>query len=262
MRAPRPSERVFYAVAGALFCTSAAVTVAWCGSMSTMHRMAMPGGWTMTMAWMRMPGQSAAGAAAAFLAMWCVMMVAMMLPVIAPALLRHRRSFAPGDARRDRSTLTVALGYFGVWALVGGLVYPFGVALNAAAMQSPSFSRAIPALAALTLALAGALQYTGWKRRLLECCRGAPEPCRSVTVTTRGAWRHGLRLGWQCVQCCAGLTALLFVLGVMEPLAMALVTALIAIERLAPGGRRAAPMIGALLVVASFWLVAKGAGGN
>jgi hypothetical protein len=36
--------------------------------------MLMPGGWTMSMAWMRMPGQTWPGAAASFLAMWIVMM--------------------------------------------------------------------------------------------------------------------------------------------------------------------------------------------
>jgi len=42
--------------------------------------MTMPGGWMMSMAWMRLPGQSWPGAAASFLGMWIVMMVAMMLP--------------------------------------------------------------------------------------------------------------------------------------------------------------------------------------
>ena len=44
----------------------------------------MPGGWTMAMAmaWTRMPGQTWPGAAASFLGMWVVMMVAMMLPSV------------------------------------------------------------------------------------------------------------------------------------------------------------------------------------
>jgi predicted metal-binding membrane protein len=45
-----------------------------------MGEMPMPGRWTMPMAWMRMPGQTWPGAAASFLGMWVVMMVAMMLP--------------------------------------------------------------------------------------------------------------------------------------------------------------------------------------
>ncbi len=44
-------------VAALVFVASAAVTIAWCGSMSGMRGMDMPGGWVMSMAWMRMPGQ-------------------------------------------------------------------------------------------------------------------------------------------------------------------------------------------------------------
>jgi hypothetical protein len=42
------------------------------------------------MAWMRMPGQTWPGAAASFLGMWVVMMVAMMLPYLAA---RHVHRF-------------------------------------------------------------------------------------------------------------------------------------------------------------------------
>ena len=44
------------------------------------------------MAWMRMPGQSWLGAAATFIGMWSVMMVAMMLPVLVPMLVPLSRS--------------------------------------------------------------------------------------------------------------------------------------------------------------------------
>ena len=60
----------------------------------------MPGGWTMSMAWMRMPGQAWPAAAAMFLGMWIVMMVAMMLPYLVPALWRYRQAFAAtGETR-------------------------------------------------------------------------------------------------------------------------------------------------------------------
>jgi hypothetical protein len=75
-----------------LFAANAAVT-SWCASMSAMCEMPMPGGWTMSMAWMRMPGQTWTGVAASFLGMWVVMMVAMMLPSFVPMLLRHRIAF-------------------------------------------------------------------------------------------------------------------------------------------------------------------------
>ena len=96
----RTSERAFFGVSALLFATSAAVTVAWCASMSAMGGMPMPGGWTMSMAWMRMPDQSWVGAAVSFLAMWVVMMVAMMLPSLVPMLRRYRQAVGrAGDTR-------------------------------------------------------------------------------------------------------------------------------------------------------------------
>jgi predicted metal-binding membrane protein len=57
--------------------------------------MPMPGGWTMSIAWMRMPGQTWPGAVASFLGMWVVMMVAMMLPSLVPMLWRYRQTLIP-----------------------------------------------------------------------------------------------------------------------------------------------------------------------
>jgi predicted metal-binding membrane protein len=84
MVSERASQRAFFGVSALLFAASAAVTIVWCASMSAMGEMPMPDDWTM--AWMLMPGQTWPGAAASFLGMWVVMMVAMMLPSLAPML--------------------------------------------------------------------------------------------------------------------------------------------------------------------------------
>jgi predicted metal-binding membrane protein len=49
----RASQRAFFAVSSLLFAASVAATTVWCASMSAMGDMPMPGGWTMSMAWMR-----------------------------------------------------------------------------------------------------------------------------------------------------------------------------------------------------------------
>ena len=94
------SERAFFGVSALLVAASAAATIVWCASMSAMGGMPMPGGWTMSMTWMRMPGQTWPGAAASFLGMWVVMMVAMMLPSLLPMLWRYRQAVGrTGEAR-------------------------------------------------------------------------------------------------------------------------------------------------------------------
>jgi len=113
-------QRAFFGVSVLLFIVSSAVTVLWCNSMSALSGMPMPGGWTMSMAWMRMPGQTWADATASFIGMWVVMMVAMMLPSLAPTLWRYRRSIGRvRETLRGRLTTLVGLGYFFVWTLFG-----------------------------------------------------------------------------------------------------------------------------------------------
>jgi predicted metal-binding membrane protein len=91
MASARASQRACFGVSALLFAASAAVTIVWCASMSARGGMPMPGGRTMSMAWMRMPGQTWPGAAASFLGMGVVLMVAMMLPSLVPMLRRYRR---------------------------------------------------------------------------------------------------------------------------------------------------------------------------
>src|SRR5215510_5134949 len=161
MVSDRCSQQVFFGVSVLLFAASAALTIAWCTSMPVMGEMLMPGGWIMSMAWMRMPGQSWSGAAAGFLGMWVVMMVAMMLPSLVPMLSGYRRSVRDTTgARRAGLTLLAGLGYFVVWAAYGAVAYPVGLSMAAAEMRSPGLSRSVPLAAGLAVLLAGCLQLT------------------------------------------------------------------------------------------------------
>jgi predicted metal-binding membrane protein len=245
----------FPAVMVLAFLASTVATISGWRSMSSMPGMEMPGGWTMSMMWMRMPGQSWPVAAAMFLGMWSVMMIAMMLPALAPALARYRRAANP-EARSQLGMLTtiVALAYFVVWTLAGLAAFPLGMALAQLAMDVPALSRAVPLVSAITVVMAGALQFTSWKSRELHCCRG---DCASSTATTRAAWRHGLRLGAHCIRCCAGLMAILLVVGIMDLGAMVIVTLAITTERVAPAGQLVARLIGALAIAAGLILLAQ-----
>jgi predicted metal-binding membrane protein len=71
-----------------LFIASAARTIY--GERSMSSGMAMPGGWTMSMASMRIEGQSWLAAIFAFMGMWVVTMAAMMLPALVPCCLSSR----------------------------------------------------------------------------------------------------------------------------------------------------------------------------
>jgi predicted metal-binding membrane protein len=139
-------------------------------------------------------------------------------------------------------------------------VFPLGVALAAFATQHPAMARTVPIAVGVVVLIAGALQFTAWKARHLACCREAPGRGRTLPPDAGTAWRHGLRLGLHCSYCCAGPMAILLAVGVMDPRAMAVATAAITVERLAPAGERVARGIGVVVVGAGLILIARAAG--
>jgi predicted metal-binding membrane protein len=186
------------------------------------------------MVWMLMPGQTWAGAAAAFDFMWVGMMIPMMMPSLAPALWRHRKAVVAGA------------GYFFVWALLGLAVYPLGVLL---AHLTVSWA------ASAAVVGAGLVQFSAWKQRQLACChalakRGAGQPAAAAT-----AWLHGMHLGARCALACGNLMAILLVAGVMNTAAMMALTAAITLERVLPGGGRVARWTGVVIVGAGLFLL-------
>jgi predicted metal-binding membrane protein len=255
------SERPFFGISALLFAASAAVTITWCTSMSAMGEIPMPGGWTMSMAWMPVCGQTWPGAAAGFVGMWVVMMVAMMLPSLVPMLQRYRQAVGrTGETRMGRLTTLVGMGYFFVWTVLGMAVFPVGNALAMLSMQQPELARTFPIATGVVILIAGALQFTAWKARHLACCREAPGRGRSLPADAGTAWRYGLHLGLHCGCCCANLTAILLVTGVMDLRAMAVVGAAITVERLALAGERVARVSGAVASGAGLFLIARAAG--
>jgi predicted metal-binding membrane protein len=258
--AQRVSERAFFGVCALLFAASAAITILWCTSMTAMGGMSMPGGWTMSTAWMRMPGQRWPGAAASFLGMWIVMMAAMMLPPLVPMLRRSRHAVGlTAGTRLGPLTALAGAAYFLVWTTFGMAAFVPGVAAAAVAMRHPAVARAVPIAAAVGVLIAGAIQFSAWKARHLACCRDAPGRGRVLPAGAGAAWRHGLRLGLQCVQCCANLIVILLVVGIMDLRAMTAVTAAITLERLAPAAEPAARAIGLVAAGAGLFLIARAA---
>ncbi len=260
MDSERLSQRAFLGVSALLFAASTAMTIVWCISMSATGEMPMPGGWTMSMQWMRMPGHTWLGVAASFLSMWVVMMVAMMLPSLVPTLWRYRQAVGRrGETRLGRLTALVGVGYFFVWTVFGMTAFPLGVALAAVEMQHPALARAVPIEVGVVVLIAGTLQFSAWKARPLAWWREVPERGRTLPDDGRTAWQYGLHLGRCCIHCCINLIAILLVIGVMDLRAMAVVAVAINVERLAPAGERVARAIGAVVVGTGLFLIVQAA---
>lgn len=244
-QAPVP-RWAFFGIAAGIFVASVTATVIACASMSAMGGVPMPGGWTMSMAWVRMCGRTWVSVAASFLGMWIVMMVAMMLPSLLHTLWRCREAIdkVAGARLGPLGMLLTGVAYFFVWSALGAGVFLLGAALAALEMKLPLLARAVPAASGLVLMIGGALQFSAWKGRHLAACRtrslyhpAAVSDC-SWWAAARAGWRCGLRLGRHCVCSCAGLTAMLLAAGVMDLRVMAAVAAAVTAERFAPSARR------------------------
>lgn len=258
VRGERSSRRAFFTAAALLFAVSAAATIHHCLSMPAMGEMPMAGGWTMSTAWRPMCGRTWFGAAASFASAWLVMMVAMMMPSLAPMLWRYRQELARlGAGRVGCLTMLAGVGYFALWSIIGMAAFPLGAGVATLAMKLPGLARAVPIATAVVVVIAGALQFTAWKARHLALCRSTPGQGVAVPVSAGAALRYGVRLGLRCCASCAGPTAILLATGVMELHIMALVTTAITLERLAPNGVRLARAIGAVAIAAGAVMLAR-----
>jgi predicted metal-binding membrane protein len=184
-----------------------------------------------------------------FLAMWVTMMAAMMLPTVAPMVLAHLGV----TRRRGRGiapTLVFVAGYLLVWSAVG--VVPL-VAYKAFAplSEDAALLEWLPALAGSVLIVAGAYQFTPWKRVCFDHCQSpfAFVASHNFDGGAVSALRAGVIHGAFCLGCCWAITAVLLVVGLMNLLWMAAIFALFFVEKSWKHGLVVARIAGAALIV-------------
>ena len=173
-----------------------------------------------------------------FLALWVVMMAAMMLPVITPFTIGLQRLMHPGPT--VLAALTV--GYLLVWSAAGVLAY---LLLQALPMD--------PRAGGVVLLVAGGYQFTPLKRWCLVRCRSplalVVRYGETAAGSTPGALRVGVIHGGYCLGCCWALMAILVAAGAMSLAWMAIIAAVIAVEKILPRGETLAYVLGGVMVV-------------
>ena len=256
----------FYAATAVVFILGLGATLTLAFSMS--GGMDMPGGWRMSMMWMRMPGESWVDSAGMFLLMWLSMMVAMMTPAFMAKLNQFHRSLIwrragyPGLA-----TALVVLGYFGVWMVIGAGIYMVGVPWALGVMRYSSLSRAVRPLLGLVLILAGTFQFSSWKDSGLRSCRDlllyAPYRRQRKGIPVKilktddapTFFMEGVKQGWSCALCCAGSMAVLVALGAMNLYLMLAVAVVIALEKMLPQPKPVVYLTGGLALAVGIGMV-------
>jgi predicted metal-binding membrane protein len=188
--------------------------------------------------------------------MWTVMMVGMMLPSAAPMILLYaavrRRQLRRGHV--FAATGVFAVGYLVAWTVFSLVATATQWVLEQASLLSPMMVSASPYLGGALLIAAGIYQWTPLKHACLQNCRAPAEfLSRSWRNGTGGAIAMGVHHGAYCIGCCWVLMGLLFVAGVMNLLWVASITALVLIEKIAPGGHLFARIAGAVFVAAGVY---------
>ena len=178
-----------------------------------------------------------------FVGIWVTMTAAMMLPSAVPAVVTFERF-------RGRAGLVAFVGaYFVAWTAYGLLAYAIYRLIRAGAPEFADWHQHGPWVAGGALILAGIYQLTPLKQACLRRCR-APVGL----IAGRGSFRAGLGHGAFCIGCCLGLMLALFALGVMSLFWMAVVALAILVEKVLPGGERAAVAFAVLLLALGVWV--------
>jgi len=191
-----------------------------------------------------MPGTMGLGIGT-FVAIWALMMAAMMLPSVTPFASLYTRSFTD---RRGLRLTALALGYLLVWSLAA--IPAYGLAWLADRLLAGHPAGAT-GLAVAIFAACGIYQLTPLKDRCLARCR-SPLGFVLKFGSYRGRSRDlrvGLYHGAFCLACCWGLMALLVAFGLMNLAAMIVLAAIVLMEKTSPWGARFSRALGAAALV-------------
>ncbi|MCI4317877.1 MAG: DUF2182 domain-containing protein, partial [Thermoplasmata archaeon] len=182
---------------------------------------------------------STVGGFGLFLAVWMVMMVAMMFPAAAPMAQAYSALNGRGDGRTTlRSALMSVFltTYIGVWTAIG-VIFAIAYLLLAPELSGLVGTGTLGVgVAGGVLIAAGVYQTTPLKQ---TCLRGCRSPVSFLLTDWRPGFQGAVRLGWRhaayCVGCCWLLFAVLFAVGLMALPWMALIALMIFVEKLIPG---------------------------
>ena len=187
-----------------------------------------------------------------FLAIWVVMMIAMMFPTAAPMILMFTSVYA-GKRQKSQAfvpTWVFVSAYLLIWTLFGLVAYPLALLAEKVAGESMWLMSNAPRIGGALLVAAGLYQLSPLKHLCLAKCR---TPLQFILGSWRDGYRGAFRMGFvhgaYCLGCCWFLFVLLFPLGIMNIAVMALLTALIYAEKSVPLGRQISQIAGVALMV-------------
>ena len=190
--------------------------------------------------------------------MWWTMMMAMMLPSAAPAILTYgaiRRKFAEKGAPVAPLAMFVA-GYAAIWTCFAAVAVALQLLFSPVISLSMMMAVTSAVVGGTLLIAAGLYQMSPLKSACLRKCQ---TPLMYFARKWRkgylGALHMGLLHGLYCLGCCWVLMGLLFYGGVMELRWIVGLALYVAAEKLIPVGNQLSRFTGILLVGWGAWTV-------
>ena len=195
---------------------------------------------------------------AEFLAVWAVMLAAMMLPTLVPLA----RLFGPvSDRAMHPRTARAGLygGYLLLWLAFAPVALAADAGLHLLVHSWPWLEAHEGVILGGALLLAGAFQFSPLKNACLTACRNpASFLWQHYRRGVGGAALMGARHGLSCVGCCWALMLVMFATGVGSLAWMLGLTAVMVVEKTTRWGARLVVPIGIALLVAGLVLSAVG----
>jgi predicted metal-binding membrane protein len=195
--------------------------------------------------------------------MWWTMMMAMMLPSAAPAILTYgsiSRKFAEEGTPAAPLAVFVA-GYAAIWTGFAAAAVMLQLLLSHMIALSMMMAVTSAVVGGGLLVAAGLYQLSPLKSACLRKCQ---TPLMFFARNWRkgylGALRMGLSHGLYCLGCCWVLMGLLFYGGVMEPRWIVGLALYVAAEKLIPADNRLSRFTGILLLGWGSWTVYRALG--
>ncbi|MGA2680590.1 MAG: DUF2182 domain-containing protein [Candidatus Bathyarchaeia archaeon] len=208
--------------------------------------------WQSTMSDKQAMGVTMGMDAPLFIAIWMVMMVAVMFPTAAPMILIFAKVYA---AKREHGhpfvpTWIFVSSYLLVWTIVGVPAYGAALVAQELGKQYMWLMDNAARLGGGVIILAGLYQLSPLKNSCLSKCR---TPVNFILHSWRegywGSFRMGLEHSLYCLGCCWLLFIILFPLGVMNVAAMAAITLLIFAEKSLYVGKQIAKIAAIILII-------------
>lgn len=163
--------------------------------------------------------------------MWAVMMAAMMLPSAISMIL----AFAKVCRQQHIRIYLFTFAYLVVWLLFSVVLTLLQWQMHGLGWLSPMMDNQNSLLAAGILLLAGVYQFMPLKNACLTHCK---TPLGFLLNEWQagniGAFNMGLKHGANCLGCCWAQMLIMFAVGVMNLLGMALITLLVILEKILP----------------------------